>query len=87
MKGPFALSMNGALRKILETWGSKITWTVQRQHEAQIMSGMEAFHSSASLLGSYGRDAPSVEPDVSSDEPVIQDSRDGGMGVVNRFPD
>jgi hypothetical protein len=68
MKGPFALSMNGALRKILETWGSRLTWTVQRQQAAQIISGMEAFHSSAFFLGSYGRDAPSEEPDASSAE-------------------
>ena len=87
MKGPFALSMNGALRKILETWGSKLTWIVQRQHAAQLISGMDAFHSSASFMGSYGRISLSVEPDASSVDPIIQDSRDGGMGGVNRFPD
>jgi hypothetical protein len=64
MKGPFALSMNGALRKIMESWGSRLTWTVQRQHAARLISGMEAFHhSSASFLGSYGRTSLSDEPD------------------------
>ena len=128
MKGPFALSLNGALRKILETWGTRLTWTVQRQHAAQIISGMEAFFSSASFLSSYEPDAPSVEPDpdplalvhrqpqgltnrglpyppgLNSEWhqnwilrgqgmgeisgpicPVILNSRDGGMGGVNRF--
>ncbi len=27
LQGPFALSMNGALLKILNTWGSRLTWT------------------------------------------------------------
>jgi hypothetical protein len=43
MHGPFALSFNGALRKILNTWGSRLTWTTQREHTAQILGGMEAF--------------------------------------------
>ncbi len=54
MKGPFALSMNGAFMKIMNSWGSRLTWAVQRQHAAQIISGMESFHASASFLGSYG---------------------------------
>jgi hypothetical protein len=83
MKVPFALSMNGVLRKILDSWGSRLTWTVQRQHAAQLISGMEAFHASASFLGSYGCTSLSVELDAL----VLQDSRDGGRGGVNRFPD
>ena len=43
MKGPFALLLNGALRQILETWGSRLTWIVQRQHAAQIISGIGSF--------------------------------------------
>jgi hypothetical protein len=27
LQGPFALSINGALLKILNTWGSRLTWT------------------------------------------------------------
>jgi hypothetical protein len=45
MKSPFALSVNNALRKILETWGSRLTWTAHRQHTAQIIGdGRHCFH-------------------------------------------
>jgi hypothetical protein len=27
LHGPFALSLNSALYKILNTWGSRLTWT------------------------------------------------------------
>jgi len=37
MSGLFALSLNGALRKLLFTWGARLTWTAQRQHAAQIL--------------------------------------------------
>jgi len=89
MKGPFALSVNGALRKILEHWGSRLTWTVQRQHVAQLISGMEAFHSSASFLSSYGVSSPNAGRDSSNVDlaHVYVDSREGGRGRVNRFPD
>ncbi len=88
MKGPFALSMNGALRKILEYWGSRLTWTVQRQHAAQLISGMEAFHSSASFLSSYGGSSLSagMDPATVDHTHVIMDSKEGGRGGVNRFP-
>ncbi len=43
LQGPFALSLNGALRKVLYTWGSRLTWTAQREHAAQIVEGMVAF--------------------------------------------
>ncbi len=43
LQGPFALSINGALHKILNTWGSRLTWTAQRQHASQIIGSMEAF--------------------------------------------
>jgi len=32
LQGPFALSINGALHKILNSWGSRLTWTAQREH-------------------------------------------------------
>ena len=34
LQGPFALSINGALHKTLNTWGSHLTWTAQRGHAA-----------------------------------------------------
>jgi hypothetical protein len=30
LQGPFALSINGALHKILNTWGSRLTWILLR---------------------------------------------------------
>jgi hypothetical protein len=89
MKGPFALSMNGALKKIMDSWGSRLTWIVQRHHAAQIIAGMDSFHSSASFLGSYGGVSPCAGRDLSSLDlaPVLEDSRDGGRGGVNMFPD
>ena len=44
---PFALSINGALLKILNTWGSRLTWTAQREHAAQIVSSMGVFYANA----------------------------------------
>ena len=43
LQGPFALSIDGALHKILNTWGSRLTWTAQKQHASQIVGSMEAF--------------------------------------------
>ena len=42
LKGPFALSVNGALHKILNTWGSRLTWTAQREHASQIVGARPA---------------------------------------------
>jgi len=80
MKGPFVLSLNGALRKILETWGTRLTWIVQRQHAAQIISGIEAFFSSASFLSSYELDVPTDEPDPDPPSLVPQQPK----GMINR---
>jgi hypothetical protein len=33
-----------ALHKILNTWGSRLTWTAQREHAAQIVSAMDSFY-------------------------------------------
>ena len=60
MKGPFAISLNGALKKIIELWGYKLTWTAQRQHAAHIIASTDAFFSCASFLSSYELDAPST---------------------------
>ena len=46
LQGPFALSVNGAFLKILNTWGSRLTWTAQREHAAQIVASMGAFYAS-----------------------------------------
>ena len=55
MSGPFALSLNGALRKLLFTWGARLTWTAQRQHAAQILIGMDSFFANASFLTEYAQ--------------------------------
>ena len=47
LQGPFALSINGALLKIPNTWGSRLTWTAQREHAAQIVSSMGVFYANA----------------------------------------
>ena len=39
MQGPFALPLNGVKRKILNTWGSRLTWTTRREHDAQNVCG------------------------------------------------
>ncbi len=56
MSGPFALSLNGALRKLLFTWGARLTWTAQRQHAAQILNGMDPFFANASFISAYDLD-------------------------------
>ena len=50
LQGPFALFINGFLHKILNTWGSRLTWTAQREHVAQIVGEMEAFYAGAQFL-------------------------------------
>ncbi len=50
LQGPFALSINGALHKILNTWGSRLTWAAQRKHVAQIVGAMDAFYVGAQFL-------------------------------------
>ena len=42
LRGP--LTHTGALKKILRTWGARITWTAQREHAGRILRGMQAFH-------------------------------------------
>jgi hypothetical protein len=80
MKGPFAHSLNGALRKILETWGPRLMWIIQRQHAAQIISGMEAFFSSTSFLSSYELDIPRNDTDPDPLALVPQQPH----GMINR---
>jgi hypothetical protein len=50
-QGPFALSFIGAVHKILNnTWGSRLTWTVQREHAAKIVGAMDVFYDGAHFL-------------------------------------
>ena len=56
MKDPFALSMKGALRKILNTWGARLTLTVRRLHAAHALHSMESFYSCASFLSYTDQD-------------------------------
>ena len=44
LRGPFALTPSGALKKIMSIWGARITWTSQREHAGQILRGLQAFH-------------------------------------------
>jgi hypothetical protein len=72
--GPFALSMNGALRKILQSWGSKLAWITQRQHAAQIVSNMEIFFYISSFLSmlqpdNIAKDFPDPDPDLNPPPP------------------
>ena len=65
-----------------------LTWAVQRQHAAQLISNMDAFHSSASFLSSYGGSSSIAGRDSSSNVDlahVFEDSRGGGLGGVSRF--
>ncbi len=61
LQGPFALSINGALRKIIHTWGSRLTWTAQREHAAQIIGGTESFYACAAFMSSFGQGISAVD--------------------------
>ncbi len=37
------LEKSNEFGQTLNTWGSRLTWTAQRQHAAQIIGSMEAF--------------------------------------------
>ena len=50
LQGPFALSNNGVLHKILNSWGYRLAWTAQREHAAQIVGAMESFYAGAHFL-------------------------------------
>ncbi len=60
MKGPFALSHMGALKKTLHTWGASLTWTAQREFAAHVIRSVDslhacnAFHTSASQMPGDG---------------------------------
>jgi hypothetical protein len=54
LQGPFTLTHNGALHKILRTRGSCLTWTSQREHANQLVRGMHAFYDSATFAMPWG---------------------------------
>jgi len=60
LHGPFALSLNNALHKILKTWGSRLTWTAQREHAAQIVGAMDSFYASAHFFSVLDQRAAGV---------------------------
>ena len=54
LQGPFALSHSGALRKIMRSWGSLLTWTAQREHASQIVREVQSFYDSTVLVMNWG---------------------------------
>ena len=60
LQGPFALSLNIALHKILNTWGSRLTWTAQREHAVHIVGAMDSFYASAHFLSVLNQRAAGV---------------------------
>jgi len=96
LSGPFALSLNGALRKLLFTWGARLTWTAQRHHAAQILLGMDSFFANASFLSAFDQENVRqlrVHPPVGSPGSVHLRERDsdsnsnmgGGLGIIPVF--
>ncbi len=69
--GPFALSLNGALGKILHTWGSVLTWTAQRQRAAQIVCGMDSYFANSSFMVSMVQTSLTTEQYPFPTPPVI----------------
>ena len=57
LKGAFALLLNGALNNVLNTWGSRLTWTAQREHATQIVGAMDSFYASSHFLTFLGHTA------------------------------
>ena len=39
-----------SIHKILNTWGSRLTWAAQREHASQIIGAMDAFFADAHFL-------------------------------------
>ena len=55
LHGPFAVTSRGALQKILRTWGSALTWTLQREHAGQIDRGMQTLFACSGFLFGWGQ--------------------------------
>jgi len=41
LQGHFAIPPTVALAKVLEAWGSRLTWAAQREYEAQLVRAMQ----------------------------------------------
>ena len=40
LRNPFVLTHSGAMHMILTSWGTMLTWSAQREHASQIVTGM-----------------------------------------------
>ena len=50
LRGSFALTHTRALHKIMRSWGTRLTWTTQREHANQIFRGMQSFYDSVAFM-------------------------------------
>ena len=50
--GPFAVKPNVAISKIMFAWGSRLTWTAQREYAAQIVRAVESHHAAVHMMAS-----------------------------------
>ena len=53
LQGPFAVSRSVAIHKILHSWGSRMTWCVQREHTAQILHGVDAHQRGQAMAATF----------------------------------
>jgi hypothetical protein len=57
LQGPFPLTYSGSRHKILRTWGSRLTWSAQREHAGQLVKGIQFFYDSDAFIMQWeGRD-------------------------------
>jgi hypothetical protein len=50
----FCFDSYGGIKKILISWGARITWTVQREHVGKILRGLHAFHDGVAFSRQWG---------------------------------
>jgi len=50
LQGPFAVPPTVALAKILSAWGTRLTWTAQREYAAQIVRAVETHKAASDFL-------------------------------------
>ena len=53
LQGPYALPPTDALSKVLLCWGTRLTWTAQRDHVAQVIRAVEGHKLASSFISSY----------------------------------
>jgi len=49
LRDSFALTPSGSLHKI-HMWGTRLTWTAQREHASQTVRGMQSFFDSDAFM-------------------------------------